>query len=318
MRTGTQLFFRTPFQFAAVLSPLALVFVLPGSASGATLAQAGSELRAWRLKPPPLFPSQLPASHRSVNVHLYRFKGVEYVIDFGAPDNADCHTLPNPNGWCVQLRRLAGTSLGAWLHDPAIYGARRMRVGNRNVWFFGDGGNAGGWWMAWLEQGRTYGAWAWTDEPTALRRLTPFVESLRPLSSGCADSVWHRLACNAGRLKTVASCGLEIAGFGALKAIKGIKVIKGSYDARKVSKALQPVYKVYNDLMRLRLKNGTTGAEIWKKLQKARKVKDLVGDLIDVGKLIGDTHDKSFEQFVKDFADLAGVGSCVDLVVGGG
>jgi hypothetical protein len=36
--------------------------------------------------------------------------------------------------------------------------------------------------MAWHEQGRTYLAWAWTDERTALRWLTPVVESLRPLT----------------------------------------------------------------------------------------------------------------------------------------
>jgi hypothetical protein len=171
----------------ALVAALALACMPPDGASGATLAQARTQLLAWRLNPPPLFPSHLPASHSGVNVHLYRFNGVEYVIDLGAPDNADCHTLPNPTDWCVQLRRLAGASLEAWLHDPAIYSVRRMRIGNRSVWFFGDGGNAGGWWMAWEEQGRTYGAWAWTDERTALRRLTPFVESLRPLSStsGC-------------------------------------------------------------------------------------------------------------------------------------
>jgi hypothetical protein len=135
-------------------------------------------------------------------------------------------------------------------------------------------------------------------------------------AKGCTGSTWHRLKCDAAKLKTVVACGFEIAAFGPLKAIKGIRIIKGFYDTRKVSKALQPVYKVYNDLMRLHLQNGTTGARIWKKLQKAKKIKDLVNDLIDVGKLVADTHDKNFEQFVKDAADLAGVGSCVDLVLG--
>lgn len=46
-----------------------------------------------------------------MNVRLYRFLGAEYVIDFGAQDNHDCHTLPNPNGWCVQLRHVPDISL---------------------------------------------------------------------------------------------------------------------------------------------------------------------------------------------------------------
>lgn len=130
----------------------------------------------------------------------------------------------------------------------------------------------------------------------------------------CAGSLWHRLACNARKLKTVAQCGLAIASFGVLKGIKGIKVIKGFYDTHKVSDALRPAYTVYNDLMRLRLKNGTTGSQLWARLQKARTIKELVSDVIDVGRLVTDTRDRHFEQFVKDFADLAGVGACVDLV----
>jgi hypothetical protein len=132
----------------------------------------------------------------------------------------------------------------------------------------------------------------------------------------CAGSLWHRLACNARKLKTVVECGLEIASFGALKAIKGIKIIKTLYDTRKVSSAFRPIYKIYNDLMKLRLKNGTTGAQLWAKLQKAKTIKDLVSDVIDIGKLATDTRGRHFEQFVKDFADLAGVGACVDLVTG--
>ena len=172
-----------------MIASILLGLVLPSIARGATFAQARAELRARNLNPPPLFPTQLPASHRGVNVYLGGFTGVDYSIEFGAPDNADCHTLPNPYGWCVAMIRNE-ESLEARLHDrgnPAEY-LRRMRIGNRQVWFFEDGGNAGGWWMVWREQGRTYGAWAWTDERTALRRLTPFVESLRPLSIQSATS----------------------------------------------------------------------------------------------------------------------------------
>jgi hypothetical protein len=133
----------------------------------------------------------------------------------------------------------------------------------------------------------------------------------------CAGSTWHRLVCDAAKLKTVAECGIEVAAFGPLKALKGIKIIRGLYDTRKVSGALRPVYLVYDDLMKLHLKNGLTGADLWRKLQQARSVKDLVSDLIDVGKLVTDTKDKSFTHFVRDFADLVGVGDCVHLVIGG-
>jgi hypothetical protein len=117
-------------------------------------------------------------------VTLERFSGVDFNIELGMPANG-CQRVRSTDV-CMELRR-SDISLDAWLHSPAIYSARQMRVGNRNVWFFGDGGNAGGWWMVWQEQGRTYGVWDWTEEDTALRRLTPFVESLRPLSSvgGC-------------------------------------------------------------------------------------------------------------------------------------
>ena len=140
-----------------MIASILLGLVLPSIARGATFAQARAELRARNLNPPPLFPTQLPASHRGVNVYLGGFTGVDYSIEFGAPDNADCHTLPNPYGWCVAMIRNE-ESLEARLHDrgnPAEY-LRRMRIGNRQVWFFEDGGNAGGWWMVWREQGRTY------------------------------------------------------------------------------------------------------------------------------------------------------------------
>lgn len=179
---------RSLIALTAAIALLALASVLADTASAATLAQARSQLRTWQLQPPPLFPSQLPAGHRGANVHLYRFTGLEYGIDFGAPDNRDCHTLPNPNGWCVQLRR-ADVSVDAALHSPPSFPMylRRMRVGNRNVWFFEQGAEAGGWYMVWAEQGRTYLAWAWTDKRTALRRLTPFVKSLQPLRIASAS-----------------------------------------------------------------------------------------------------------------------------------
>ena len=165
------------------IAALLLTLAAPGIAKAATFAQARADVRAWQLNPPPLFPSQLPAGHRGVNVALNRY-GDEFKIYFGAPDNRDCHTLPNPDGWCVELVRWAGENLAADLpHDPDIAYLRRVRVGNRTVWFYEDEANAGGWWMEWEQLGRTYLAWAWVEnERTALRRLTPFVNSLQPLT----------------------------------------------------------------------------------------------------------------------------------------
>ena len=168
---------------ATLVAALAFVLLAPGGASAATLAQVRVQLLALHLQPPPLFPSQLPASHRGVNVRLYRWSGVDYIVGLGEPENADCHTLPNPTDWCVELRRTDASALGQMLHDPIDFPhPRHLRVGSRSVWFVQAENNAGGWWMAWHEQGRTYLAWAWTDERTALRWLTPVVESLRPLT----------------------------------------------------------------------------------------------------------------------------------------
>jgi hypothetical protein len=169
---------------AGAVVAFGLWLVAPGMARAATFAQVREQLLARRLSPPPLYPSQLPTAHRGANVHLYGFAGLDYVIDFGSPDNRDCHTIPNLNAWCVDLRR-STAPVSSWLKDPALYGKRRMRVGSRTVWFFGDGGNAGGWWMLWSEQDRTYAAWAGAvaDPAAAARRLAPFVKSLRPLTS---------------------------------------------------------------------------------------------------------------------------------------
>jgi hypothetical protein len=144
-----------------------------------------------------------------------------------------------------------------------------------------------------------------------------FTVSVTHKAGTCTGSTWHRLLCDAAKLKTIVECGVEVAAFGPLKALRGIKIIKGLYDTRKVSGALRPVYQVYDDLMKLHLRNGLTGADLWRKLQKARTVKDLVNNLIDVGKLVTDTKGKSFTRFVRDFTDLIGVGACVHLVIGG-
>ncbi len=177
---------RRPGLFFSGLAGIAvMVFVgilLPGVAQAKTFAEVRSDVASLHLSPAPLFPRRLPAGHRHVPVALHRWRGVDFDIDFGAPDGDDCHTLPNPDAWCVGFRRFTGHSvLKAWLHSPSTRHAHRMHVGERTVWFFSSETDAGGWWMAWDAQGRTYGAWSSSDRRTALRRLTPFVKSLRLL-----------------------------------------------------------------------------------------------------------------------------------------
>lgn len=168
-------------RISAAALAVALAALAPASASGTTFARARAQLRAWHLRPAPLFPAGLPAAHHRVNVHLYTFSGMDYSIDFGAADNRDCHTVPIPSAWCVNLRRWRGPVFQGHLRTEAL-GVRRLWVGHRHVWFFEDSGGAGGWYMAWRQQGRTYAAWAWMARPRpALRRLVPFVQTLRLL-----------------------------------------------------------------------------------------------------------------------------------------
>lgn len=166
---------------AGALASLSLGLVLPSGANGASFSRARKQLRAWHLKPAPLFPSRAPAHHRHANVHLYRFAGVDYSADFGTPDNADCHTI-SPNAWCVSLRRSAWSDLARVLDNPRTYTNQRwVRAGKRHVLFYLAQNNAGGWWMSWRERGRTYNVWSWSGRRIALKRLTPFVKGLRPL-----------------------------------------------------------------------------------------------------------------------------------------
>ncbi len=163
---------------ATVLVGLLLV---PAAAWAMSFGQARSQLRAWHLAPRPLFPSRLPAAHAHVNVHLYRFQGVDYVIDFGAGNTQDCHTIPNPNTWCVQLRGFHGAATPPPGHASHV---SRMRIGNRHVYLWYDEGNAGGWWMTWSEHGRSYALWAWLNldqRGQALARLRPFIRTLHTL-----------------------------------------------------------------------------------------------------------------------------------------
>ena len=163
----------------AILALLACAVLAPHAASAATFAQARSQLRSWHLTPRPLFPSRLPAAHRHVNVHLYSFQGVDYVVDFGAGNTQDCHTIPNPNGWCVQLRRWNGAATPP---RGRAFKITRLRIGRRHVYFWYDEGNAGGWYMTWSEHGRAYGLWAWlNNRGPALARLNPFIRTLHPL-----------------------------------------------------------------------------------------------------------------------------------------
>ena len=117
-------------------------------------------------------------------VHLYRLAGLDYSADFGSPDNRDCHTI-DPSHWCVGLRRAGPDALAQMLNDPVDFPhPQRLRIRRSSVYFVVEENNAGGWWMVWSEQGRTYMAWDWRGQRSAAKRtLTAFVQSLRQLGA---------------------------------------------------------------------------------------------------------------------------------------
>jgi hypothetical protein len=169
--------------------------------------------------------------------------------------------------------------------------------------------------------GSTFAGWSGCDTTdadfcavtiTADRGVTAGFTRKKP---PCGTTTVARLICAAKKLKSVVACSAEIAAFGPLKALKGIKVIKGLYNTGKFSEALKPVYKLYDDLMKVRFRNGVTGAEVWKKLQRAKSISELVGDVADSITFGFDPSGEHLIAFAKDFADLVGVGDCVDLAL---
>ena len=147
---------------------------------------------------------------------------------------------------------------------------------------------------------------------TADRGVTAFFTRKKP---PCGTTAVERLICAAEKLKSVVACSAEIAAFGPLKALKAIKVIKGFYNADKYREALRPVYKLYDYLMKVRFRSGLTGAEVWRKLQRATSISELVHDVADSIIFGLDPSGEHFQEFAKDFADLVGVGDCVDLAL---
>jgi hypothetical protein len=259
-----------------VVASFALAVSAPAGASAATLAEVRKQLSSWRLLPPPLFPARLPASFSGASVSLGH--GFDFDVEFAKQKRVGSFT---ENYFAVAFKRGNAAELTAILHYRYNLSVETVQIGKRTVYAFETSSSGAPSVLAWHEQGRTY--WLdvkYLDRRAALQILSPFVKSLSLLASACAGSLWQRLRCDSAKVKAVASCGLEIVGFGALKAIRDVKIIRGLYDTHKVSQAVQPVYKVYNDLMKLHLKNGMTGAAIWKKLQKAKTITDLVDDLI--------------------------------------
>jgi hypothetical protein len=180
-------------RLARILAVLITGLVLPGVARGSTFGHARSEVLGWHLNPPPLFPTRLPAGHRGIPASVQRDPGFAFDVFFGAPAGTDCHTLPDPKAWCVALRGFFGPPrLSDLIHTRWIDHLHRVQAGPRTVWFFHLKKDAGGWWVAWNEHGRTHAAWTETvGSNAALNRLAPFVASLRPLAGG-SPATRHR------------------------------------------------------------------------------------------------------------------------------
>lgn len=150
---------------------LALVLAVPGNSSAATLAQVRRQLQAWHLRPPPLFPSRLPASFRGASITLY------HDLDFSVEFSRDC----SGTSLCVAFKR-TGATLVSVLNDKANISLRHLRIGKRSVYLIETSSAGAPAMLAWREQGRTYLLQEkYVDGPTALRVLRPLLQTLRPL-----------------------------------------------------------------------------------------------------------------------------------------
>jgi lysophospholipase L1-like esterase len=159
--------YRLRLALAVVLVALAL---LPSGSSGATLAQVRSQLRAWHLQPPPLFPTTLPSSFQGVSASL------SHDFDF----DVTWSEITSQTELLVSFRRGDASELNAILNDPSTTSVRQVQIGTRTVYSIVGNKSV----LAWQEQGRTY--WLvdkYDDESAALSRLSPFVESLQPLTA---------------------------------------------------------------------------------------------------------------------------------------
>ena len=115
---------------------------------------------------------------------------MDYDIEFGndGVSQGGCNRVNDAD--CVELRRFDASALDSILSDPDNCSSpEQVQEGARTVWFLCEGRDAGGWEMAWQEQGRTYVAWEWTaDQDTALTTLGAFVQSLQPLTPSPAPT----------------------------------------------------------------------------------------------------------------------------------
>lgn len=142
----------------------------PSGASARTLAQIRSQLRSWHLQPPPLFPTAVPVSLQGASASLAR------DFDF----DVTWSKITSKIELLVSFRRGDASELNAILSDPSTTSVRQVQIGTRTVYSIVGNKSV----LAWQEQGRTY--WLvdkYDDESTALTRLTPFVESLQPLTA---------------------------------------------------------------------------------------------------------------------------------------
>jgi hypothetical protein len=158
-------------------------------------------------------------------------------------------------------------------------------------------------------------------------------------SCGTSPSLYQKLKCywnKLGALKSAVACTGDLLawGFGPLKLLKGVKTLKGLYDLRRAGK-LKPFYKVFNrfisTLQRLNKLLAKPAPSITKLLEairskKVRTAYDLTKVVFAWGLAAASSVSPAdrkefvafFDEFVRDFADLAGVGDCVDLLLGDG
>ena len=164
--------------FALVAMAVAGMLALPltsRAAAAMTFAQVRVELRAWNLRPAPLFPQQLPSIFNGAKASLDR-QGFDFNVDW----TKDRPLSPSieENYFAISFRRGDAALLGAVLYDPRDTHVQQVKIGGRSV--FSIQANKAV--LAWHAQGRTYLLIdKYVSAKTELRQLSPFVRSLREL-----------------------------------------------------------------------------------------------------------------------------------------
>jgi YVTN family beta-propeller protein len=143
--------------------------------------------------------------------------------------------------------------------------------------------------------------------PTGALEPTTLVP--QPPERACGPAFLEVMKCAYKRGKNVVACGLALVEL--FPALRAVKVIKGLYKVGEFSKTMQPIYRLYNDVMKLRFRNGMTGAKLWESVRNASSITDVmerIAAALEGGVALGNDQ---YKRFAFDFAAVWGVDSCL-------